>query len=59
MVVLAVFWYLTSVLDVGKTTLVHSILKGQHGLKIAVIMNEFGEEQELEKEMLFQTEVVL
>lgn len=46
-------------LDVGKTTLVHSILKGQHGLKIAVIMNEFGEEQELEKEMFFQTEVVL
>ncbi|BDA44245.1 probable COBW domain-containing protein 1 [Coccomyxa sp. Obi] len=47
---------ITGCLGAGKTTLVHSILKGQHGLKIAVIMNEFGEEQELEKEMLFQTE---
>ncbi len=44
---------------VGKTTLVHYILKAEHGMKIAVVMNEFGEEQGLEKEMLFQQQVPL
>lgn len=44
---------------VGKTTLVHYILKADHGFRVAVIMNEFGEEQGLEKEMLTQSEVFL
>ena len=34
---------LTGFLGSGKTTLVNHILRGRHGLKIAVIENEFGE----------------
>jgi predicted ATPase len=34
---------LTGFLGAGKTTLVNHILKGQHGKKICVIENEFGE----------------
>ena len=41
----------------GKTTLVHYILTAQHGMRVAVIMNEFGEEQGLEEEMLSQPQV--
>jgi G3E family GTPase len=33
----------TGFLGSGKTTLINHILKGQHGRKIAVIVNEFGE----------------
>ena len=43
----------------GKTTLVHKILTGDHGLKIAVFMNEFAEEQDLERQMLSRHEVML
>ena len=32
----------TGFLGSGKTTLVNRILKGSHGLKIAIIENEFG-----------------
>ncbi len=42
----------------GKTTLVHNILTGDHGLKIAVFMNEYGEEQDLERQMLSKHEVI-
>ena len=42
----------------GKTTLVHNILTGDHGLKIAVFMNEYGEEQDLERQMLSKHEVM-
>jgi len=34
---------LTGFLGAGKTTLVNHILSGKHGLKIAIIENEFGE----------------
>jgi putative ribosome biogenesis GTPase RsgA len=34
---------LTGLLGAGKTTLVNRILSGKHGLKIAIIENEFGE----------------
>jgi G3E family GTPase len=34
---------ITGFLGSGKTTLVNHILKGQHGQKVAVIVNEFGE----------------
>ena len=34
---------LTGFLGSGKTTLINHILEGQHGRKIAVIVNEFGE----------------
>ena len=34
---------LTGFLGSGKTTLVNHILQGQHGKKIAIIENEFGE----------------
>ena len=33
----------TGFLGSGKTTLINHILKGQHELKVAVIVNEFGE----------------
>ena len=32
----------TGFLGSGKTTLINHILKGQHGQKVAVIVNEFG-----------------
>lgn len=35
----------------------HNLLTGHHGLKIAVFMNEFGEEQDLERQMLSKQEV--
>ena len=36
----------------------HNILTGDHGLRIAVFMNEYGEEQDLERQMLSKHEVV-
>ena len=36
----------TGFLGSGKTTLVHRILTEQHGRRIAVIMNEFGDSVE-------------
>ena len=35
----------------------HYILTARHGMRIAVIMNEFGEEQGLEQEMLNRPQV--
>ncbi|CAG9461761.1 unnamed protein product [Pedinophyceae sp. YPF-701] len=39
---------ITGYLGAGKTTLVNYILTADHGLKIAVIMNEYGQEQGIE-----------
>jgi G3E family GTPase len=36
----------------GKTTLVNYILTEQHGYRVAVIMNEFGEERGIERAIL-------
>lgn len=36
----------------GKTTLVNHIVCGEHGFRIAVILNEFGEELGIEKAMM-------
>ena len=44
---------LTGFLGSGKTTLLNRILKGQHGHRIAVIENEFGEAG-IDNELLFQ-----
>jgi G3E family GTPase len=44
---------LTGFLGSGKTTLLNRILKEDHGLKIAVIENEFGEEG-IDNELLLQ-----
>jgi G3E family GTPase len=44
---------LTGFLGAGKTTLLNHILHGQHGQKIAVIENEFGEEN-IDNEILVQ-----
>lgn len=38
---------LTGFLGSGKTTLLQYILQEQHGIKIAVLMNEFGESNDL------------
>jgi predicted AAA+ superfamily ATPase len=38
---------LTGFLGSGKTTLLQYILQEQHGIKIAVLMNEFGESNRL------------
>ncbi len=45
---------LTGFLGSGKTTLLNRILKEDHGLKIAVIENEFGEEG-IDNELLLQS----
>ncbi len=44
---------LTGFLGAGKTTLLNRILKEQHGHKIAVIENEFGEAG-IDNELLVQ-----
>jgi G3E family GTPase len=46
---------LTGFLGSGKTTLLNRILKEEHGLKIAVIENEFGEEG-VDNELLTQSQ---
>ncbi|KAL2631451.1 hypothetical protein R1flu_016137 [Riccia fluitans] len=43
---------ITGYLGAGKTTLVNYILKEQHGRRIAVILNEFGEELGIERAMI-------
>lgn len=45
---------ITGYLGAGKTTLVNYILKSHHGKRIAVILNEFGEELGIEKAMINQ-----
>ncbi|XP_033737837.1 COBW domain-containing protein 1-like [Pecten maximus] len=42
---------ITGFLGAGKTTLLNYVLSEQHGKKIAVIMNEFGEGESVEKSM--------
>ncbi|KAI0132544.1 COBW domain-containing protein [Xylariales sp. AK1849] len=41
----------TGYLGAGKTTLLNHILTAQHGKKIAVIMNEFGDSLDIEKSL--------
>lgn len=45
---------ITGYLGAGKTTLVNHILRSEHGKRIAVILNEFGEELGIEKAMINQ-----
>eukprot|EP00002_Diphylleia_rotans_P021161 TRINITY_DN4121_c0_g1_i12.p1 TRINITY_DN4121_c0_g1~~TRINITY_DN4121_c0_g1_i12.p1 ORF type:complete len:365 (+),score=83.77 TRINITY_DN4121_c0_g1_i12:28-1122(+) len=47
---------ITGFLGAGKTTLVRHILTAPHGLKIAVIVNEFGEELGIESALLVDAE---
>ncbi|KAF5191522.1 Cobw domain-containing protein [Thalictrum thalictroides] len=43
---------ITGYLGSGKSTLVNYILNAQHGMKIAVILNEFGDEIGVERAMI-------
>lgn len=43
---------ITGYLGAGKSTLVNYILNSQHGKRIAVILNEFGEEIGVERAMI-------
>ncbi|XP_057949870.1 uncharacterized protein LOC131144926 [Malania oleifera] len=47
---------ITGYLGAGKSTLVNHILNSQHGKRIAVILNEFGEEIGVERAMLNEGE---
>mmetsp|Transcript_3340 Transcript_3340/g.8417 ORF Transcript_3340/g.8417 Transcript_3340/m.8417 type:complete len:549 (+) Transcript_3340:1-1647(+) len=47
---------ITGYLGAGKTTLVNYILTAQHGFRIAVIMNEFGEEVGIESALVQEPE---
>ncbi|KAF2403416.1 cobW-domain-containing protein [Trichodelitschia bisporula] len=46
----------TGYLGAGKTTLLNYILNEQHGKKIAVILNEFGNSSDIEKSLTVNTE---
>jgi G3E family GTPase len=46
---------LTGFLGAGKTTLLNQILKGNHGLRVGVIVNEFGEAS-IDGELILQTD---
>ena len=43
---------ITGFLGAGKTTLVNSIVTEEHGFRVAVIINEFGEDIGIEKAVL-------
>ena len=43
---------ITGFLGAGKSTLVRHLLSSQHGLRLAVILNEFGSERGLEADLL-------
>ncbi|XP_078442730.1 cobalamin biosynthesis CobW-like protein [Wolffia australiana] len=47
---------ITGYLGAGKSTLVNYVLNGQHGKRIAVILNEFGEEIGVERAMINEGE---
>ncbi|XP_019056470.1 PREDICTED: COBW domain-containing protein 1-like isoform X2 [Tarenaya hassleriana] len=47
---------ITGYLGAGKSTLVNYILNGNHGKRIAVILNEFGEEIGVERAMINEGE---
>ncbi|XP_031492776.1 uncharacterized protein LOC116259216 isoform X2 [Nymphaea colorata] len=47
---------ITGYLGAGKSTLVNYVLNAQHGKKIAVILNEFGEEIGVERAMINEGE---
>ena len=44
-------------LGAGKSTLVRSILTAQHGYRIAVILNEFGDDTAIERTIVSNEEV--
>ncbi|KAI3407541.1 uncharacterized protein J3R85_020914 [Psidium guajava] len=47
---------ITGYLGAGKSTLVNHVLNSQHGMRIAVILNEFGEEIGVERAMINEGE---
>lgn len=48
---------ITGCLGAGKSTLINRILTTQHGLRCAVVMNEYGESADMEKALIKEPEV--
>ena len=49
---------ITGFLGSGKTTLILNLLNGTHGIKIAVLLNEFGEAAGIDKSLVKKKDAI-